>query len=222
MQTVEIMVAGRNVRRVTEDEKAVMRRLRDEDNESYEEIANKTGRTISCVYRYLNGRKPKRKRPQKPKLKIVRTEPPPIRIPSRRTFAAPDSRAGDIEAAPLLRASLMEALRLTGTLAHGRGIVAQRAGVSVRSFFAWQTGERTHTTLDTADRLLLAIERNWWEVYDPQTNPPGLFKPRRCDDVLAWLDVVDRASRLWDGEVLLGPDDPVLEAERVAALEWAA
>jgi hypothetical protein len=33
---------------------------------------------------------------------------------------------------------------------------------------------------------------------------------------------VDRASRLWDGEVLLGPDDPKLLAERAAALEWAA
>jgi hypothetical protein len=220
MQATEINVAGRVVKRVTPDEKQEMRRLRDDEDEPYHEIARRTGRTISCVHRVLCGRTPKRVKP--PALKLAPTELPPTRLESRRTFPDPDCRAGDIEVAPLLRAALSEALRLTGTLAHGRGIVAKRAGVSTRSFYSWEAGERTHTKLDTADRLLLAIERNWWEVYDPQQHPPGMFKPRRCDDVLAWLDVVDRASRLWNGEVLLGPDDPVLEAERVAALEWAA
>lgn len=219
MQPTEITVAGRVVKRVTADEKAEMRRLRDEDDEPYHEIARRTGRTISCVHRALCGRTPKRKPPRVVKLTPI--QPPPTRLESRRAFPEPDCRAGDIEVAPLLRAALAEARRLTGTT-HGRGIVAERAGFSTRSFYSWESGERTHTKFDTADRLLLAIDRNWWEVYDPQRNPPGMFGHTRTADVLAWLDVVDRASRLWTGEVLLGPDDPVLEAERVAALEWAA
>lgn len=104
----------------------------------------------------------------------------------------------------------------------GRFGVCWEAQIDEGMLRKWHSRAILTTHLDTADRVLIAINRNWHEVYDPQAHEPGVFRARQRDDVLAWLDVVDRASRLWTGEVLLGPDDPVLEAERVAALKWAA
>lgn len=101
--------------------------------------------------------------------------------------------------------------------------VCQDCGIAERLLHAWEhKSSSVMTCFDTADRVLIGLGLLWWEVFDPQEHAPLTLKPRQRDDVLAWLDVVDRASRLWEGEVLLGPDDPVLDAERVAALEWAA
>lgn len=100
--------------------------------------------------------------------------------------------------------------------------VCDDCGIGIRILYAWEQGSVETTRFDTADRVLIGLGLLWWEVFDPQEHPACMLRSRQRDDVLAWLDVVDRASRLWTGEVLLGPDDPVLEAERVAALEWAA
>jgi transposase-like protein len=100
--------------------------------------------------------------------------------------------------------------------------VCRDCGISQRLLYLWSYGILTTTKFDTADRVLIGLGCLWWEVFDPQQHKPLMLKSRQRDDVLAWLDVVDRASRLWEGEVLLGPDDPKLDAERKAALEWAA
>jgi hypothetical protein len=209
MATVEKAKGGNpKLRPVSKHEAAKIRRM-NREGRRYAEIMAATGRSHSCIYRLIHGRERKRESTQ--------WATGGTSIPKYN-----GRRLGDIESKPLLVFALREAYRLAGSLRFGRTLVCHNAGMSVRCLYSWETGERTHTQFETADRLLLTLERNWHEVYDPQAHEPGMFRSRQRDDVLAWLDVVDRASRLWAGEVLLGSDDPklVLEAER--ALEWAA
>lgn len=103
-----------------------------------------------------------------------------------------------------------------------RDVVCGHCGITQRLLFAWEHERQdAETAFDIADRILIGLERGWWEVFDPTEHEPGLLHWRQRDDVLVWLDVVDRMSRLWDGERLLGPDDPNVERERAAAIRWA-
>jgi transposase-like protein len=157
--------------------------------------------------------------------------PPVLRIKPKRKQVAPDPT--QVPTAPLLAAIHVEILRRARQLEQRMFVATDKrlsarsstcvdCGISPKTLYNWEHGIHHWVAFNTADRVLLGLGLLWWEVYDPADATQGVFRPRQRDDVLAWLDVADRLSRLWDGEVLLGPDDPVLEAERVAALEWAA
>ena len=86
----------------------------------------------------------------------------------------------------------------------GRTAICERAGIHPRQLLAWHKGEYERVRLDVADRVLQRMGWLWWDVYDPQAHAPGLLRWRQRDDVLAWIDAVDTAARLWDGEAATG------------------
>jgi hypothetical protein len=181
----------------------------------YRQISEELGPTPRTIKRILtrHGMKSERKPGPRPKLREV---PVPQDTPTGKLTDALRGDAGLVPARPLAVAVEHEAEYRFG----GRRGVCWEAQIDESVIRKWLKGDLLATHLEIADRVLIAVDRCWWEVYDKAD--PGSLHPRRALDVLAWLDVADRLSRLWDGEVLLGPDDPVLEAERVAALEWAA
>lgn len=75
--------------------------------------------------------------------------------------------------------------------------LAERAGVSERLLRAWRNRERRSTWWDTADRVLLALDRFWWEVFDPACAPAGLFSGERSRDLVGWLEAALTAQELW-------------------------
>ena len=81
--------------------------------------------------------------------------------------------------------------------------VCARAGIASRQLNAWENGQRT-TRFDTADRVISNMDRLWFDVYDPQAHRPGLFADRQHDDVLVWVDAVDKAAELWTGSPAFG------------------
>lgn len=85
-----------------------------------------------------------------------------------------------------------------------RDAICARAGVGPRQLLAWETGEIGRARFDVADRVLTCMEWLWWDVYDPEAHQPGVFAERQRDDVLAWLDAVDDAAAMWDGEAAFG------------------
>lgn len=119
---------------------------------------------------------------------------PPRRPGMPRTQPVSVERCQTAPSAPL--ASLLDRL-----VTDDRTIedVCESVGLASRTFRAWRDGERPGARLDVADRILTRTDRLWWEVYDPQLRA-GVFADRQRDDVLAWLDAVDRAARLWEGE----------------------
>lgn len=110
---------------------------------------------------------------------------------------------GHVPAAPLA-AALMAEIRTREGTSNGltMGFVCEEAGIVSRTLYAWRVGERRFARFDVADRVLIGLDALWWDVYDPQAYP-GLFCDRQRDDVLAWLDAVDCAARLWTGEGVL-------------------
>lgn len=50
---------------------------------------------------------------------------------------------------------------------------------------------------DAADLVLVAIDRFWWEVFDPQDAVPGLFSGVRSRDVTGWVKAALDAVELW-------------------------
>jgi hypothetical protein len=114
-------------------------------------------------------------------------------------------RVGAVAAAPLAAALLAqirhrERFALDG---EGRKEVCASAGIDPRQLFAWQSGEIRKAHFDVADRVLTRTGKLWWTVYDPQAHGPGLFADRQRDDVLKWIDAVDRAALMWEGEPAL-------------------
>jgi hypothetical protein len=85
------------------------------------------------------------------------------------------------------------------------GDAVSLAGVSERLLRAWRTGERHLATWDAADSLLLAINRCWWEVFDPaDAEPCETFSGKRGRDVVAWLKAADMAMVLWETQPAVG------------------
>ena len=54
-----------------------------------------------------------------------------------------------------------------------RELVAKTLGTTARTVYAWRSGERIWVGLDMADRILLALGLNWWEVWD-EPEPPAV------------------------------------------------
>jgi hypothetical protein len=76
--------------------------------------------------------------------------------------------------------------------------VCESIGIDDRIVRRWRTEEDgPYATVDSVQRVLDALDVQWWEVFDPSLFP-GLY------DVLRWLDVADAASRVFDGEALIG------------------
>lgn len=50
--------------------------------------------------------------------------------------------------------------------ASARVAVCARAGIHERQLFAWRTGEARQVHIDTADRVLVGLELNWFDVWD--------------------------------------------------------
>ena len=74
--------------------------------------------------------------------------------------------------------------------------LADAAKVDGRLFRAWRRRERRVTHVGTADRVLVALDRQWWEVFDPDL-APGCFSSVRSRDVVAWSEAMLRACELW-------------------------
>lgn len=75
--------------------------------------------------------------------------------------------------------------------------LAERSGVSDRMLRAWRTSERAVTRWNSADAVLVGLDRFWWEVFDPEDKPTGLFSSVRSRDVLGWVGAAERAVELW-------------------------
>src|ERR687890_43424 len=74
--------------------------------------------------------------------------------------------------------------------------LADAAKVDGRLFRSWRRRERRVTHVGTADRVLVALDRLWWEVFDPDL-APGCFSSVRSRDVVAWSEAMLRACELW-------------------------
>ncbi|PTL55782.1 hypothetical protein [Paraconexibacter algicola] len=68
---------------------------------------------------------------------------------------------------------------------------ARELGTSARSVTGWRNGERDLVQFDLADRLLLAIDRLWWEVWTEDT----VRRPLIVAEV--WTKRRKNASRYW-------------------------
>jgi hypothetical protein len=73
---------------------------------------------------------------------------------------------------------------------------AERAGVSARLLRAWRNHERDVAHEETADKVLIALDKFWWEVFEP-VDAPGVFSPVRARDVTAWLEAALTAVEVW-------------------------
>lgn len=69
----------------------------------------------------------------------------------------------------------------------------ERCRVDPSKVRRWLTGADPLVSVDLADRVLLGLGLEWWDVYDPD-EWPGTLSP------LLWLDVVDDAARAFEGE----------------------
>lgn len=144
---------------------------------------------------------PKRKRAGAPARRSV--APRPVK---RRRLAAVDAEVvGFVASAPLAAMLRVEAGRRDSESEHSLEDVCTQARIDPRQLRTWETGEYRKARFDVADRVLVGMERLWWDVYDPQAYGPGLLHWRQRDDVLAWLDVVDHAAAMWEGEGSFAP-----------------
>lgn len=71
--------------------------------------------------------------------------------------------------------------------------LANAAGVTTRLFRSWREGKRKLVEWDTADRVLVALGHQWWEVFDVEGAPPDLDAKERQ----AWDKACTRAAELW-------------------------
>lgn len=108
-------------------------------------------------------------------------------------------RIGFVPAAPLAAA----VTRFIALSDQDTEDVCKRAGIDDRVLRSWRNSEYGNARFDVADRVLVGLDFLWWEVYDPQRFP-GIFSDRQRDDVLAWLDAVDTAALMWEGEPCFG------------------
>lgn len=99
-----------------------------------------------------------------------------------------------VSSAPLAAAVRAQALRLSEDFTVGERIIAERAGLSPKVLYNWRTGKSPRALWDSADRVLVAIDREWWEVFDVA---PGLFSGERGRDVVGWTKAALDAAELW-------------------------
>lgn len=109
-----------------------------------------------------------------------------------------------VPSAPLALAVLGQA-RMTPTE------LANAAGIDGKVLRNWRTGEQRRATWGSADAVLVALDRFWWEVFDPQDGPHGAFSGVRSRDIVAWIAAAEAAIALWE------PDEADGEA-----VEWLA
>lgn len=108
-----------------------------------------------------------------------------------------DSVRRYVPTAPLVAAIRSAAPRFGGEKGVAR---AAGPGVSERLLYSWRVGQRARATWDTADAVLLALDLGWWEVFDPEDGPRGVFSTVRSRDVVAWIGAAQAAADLWDAE----------------------
>lgn len=97
--------------------------------------------------------------------------------------------------------------------------VCLRCELNERTVWAWRTGERPRVELAVADRVLVALELLWWDIWNEETvrkplvavtlRRPHRKRDRRGHDVVIW----DRGER---GYGDAGPDHTTLDAVRDA------
>jgi hypothetical protein len=84
-------------------------------------------------------------------------------------------------------------------------VIADEAGVTDRLLYAWRVGERRYATWDSADALLVAMDRLWWEAFDPaDAQPCETFSGVRSRDVTSWLQAAEMAMALWEPQPAVG------------------
>lgn len=173
------------------------------------EIAEEIGVTRVTVQRVLSRRGvPGRDRAQA--TRVANGKPPgepvprvqqvkPKEAPTRRDYGAGRARRR-VPAAPLV--PLIEGSRdAEGSLEP----FADAAGVSDRLLLAWRKGERRDASWDSADKVLIALDRFWWDVYEPaDARPCETFSGVRGCDVVAWVRAAEMAAALWDAQPAVG------------------
>jgi hypothetical protein len=78
-------------------------------------------------------------------------------------------------------------------------LLQERFGITQRTLFAWKTGDRTACLFDAADRVLIGLDRNWYEVYDPEDWQRGMFDTHPGRDVIKAIDAALAAQRSFEG-----------------------
>lgn len=117
----------------------------------------------------------------------------------RRVAGTPTRYGRAVPAAPLARLVEAECERIESET------FAADAGVSERLLYAWRVGERRNATWDAADGVLGALDRFWWEVYDPtDAKPCDMFSGVRGRDVVAWIKAAEMAAGLWEPQPAIG------------------
>jgi hypothetical protein len=127
----------------------------------------------------------------------------------RGTTQAQRSQRSSVPTGPLLVFVDREATGRGEDINRGRECVCWEARIDESALRKWRQHE-TWTSFDIADRLLIALDVQWWEVFDPSSHDKTrMFAWRQRDDVLAWMNVCDVMARLWTGEGLIG-DSPLV------------
>jgi hypothetical protein len=107
----------------------------------------------------------------------------------RRTRVKP-ARA-DVAAAPLAAAILRWSDPDTDL-----GTACEAAGTDARTVRGWRSGERRRARFAIAERILVALDLHWWDVFDP-ASAPGVFSGVRSRDVVAWCEAALSAAEAW-------------------------
>jgi hypothetical protein len=87
----------------------------------------------------------------------------------------------------------------------GLKVLAEKAGVTERLLFSWRVGERRYATWDAVDAVLVALERMWWELFDPaDATPCETFSGVRSRDIGGWMKAAEMALALWEPQPAVG------------------
>lgn len=86
--------------------------------------------------------------------------------------------------------------------------VARDANLDPKILRQWQTGLQRQATWGAADAVLVALERFWWEVFDPEDGPRGAFSGVAGRDVVAWIAAAQAAVLLWDPDEEDADEEP--------------
>lgn len=60
-----------------------------------------------------------------------------------------------------------------------RGLLCEEVGVDPSLMLQWSNGRRTRTRASTAERVLAAIDRMWWEVFDAEDHGQAVYDEAR-------------------------------------------
>lgn len=105
-----------------------------------------------------------------------------------------DGSRDDLRCRPLGALVALEAAKRDLTLAE----MAALCGLNEKQVYDWRHNF-VKTRLAVGERVLIALDMVWWDVFDKAEWPDGLFSGQRSRDVVAWADAMYRAVIAFEG-----------------------